>query len=637
MDQNPLRLKLKLGSGALEQSPHSSSRYSSSSMAEDPQQMVSDDDQEEEDADADQEGQEDEGNMEEEGRSRSRHSHQDDAGREKHKKSKKKKKKKEKEKEKERHKHRHRDKEGGDEDEPPHKVSRKSDDTDIPTSLPSRKTYKETMVALQSLLEHLCHLLEKKDPQQFFAYPVSDSIAPGYSKMISRPMDFATMKGKIDNSKYRSLPEFIRDFRLICNNCMKYNGPDTIFYKAAKKLLQLGDKLLANDSIALLKNEMPSIGILSKDHLGFDLNPGVTSSSFTEMDDEGESQDGFPLENDTKNENSSMYEVVGDDMSSEEILDQAQEAAAAARRKLAAKKPSSALGFIRQHGDGTTTLNFLTGAEGNDPAVKQQPVTLGLLTGKLTQGTTNLYNYREDKRNMAKPVKPLNYGAFSSFCPTYDSTFANLSKEESEMVYSTYGNETHVQYAESIMEYSKDCDMAMHLVDQLLNLLTHQQHSRTKAVIQERRRLQEEEERIASMLIPTPSESSSPVGASQDQKKSNEVDFKSLRTLTELGIDTGFLNAFETKAKQSAGVDAQLSANAALLDSLAKEQNQRLSKPPPHNLNNLPLPTDAEVQLAERVTSGLRAVAAQVPPGSLAPVSLVRKAMGVTSAMIENK
>ena len=45
-------------------------------------------------------------------------------------------------------------------------------------------------------------------------------------------------------------------------------------------------------------------------------------------------------------------------------------------------------------------------------------------------------------------VKPLYYGAYSSFCPSYDSTFANLTKEESEMVYATYGNDTAVQYAE---------------------------------------------------------------------------------------------------------------------------------------------------------------------------------------------
>lgn len=45
-------------------------------------------------------------------------------------------------------------------------------------------------------------------------------------------------------------------------------------------------------------------------------------------------------------------------------------------------------------------------------------------------------------------VKPLYYGAFGSYAPSYDSTFANLSKEESDLVYQTYGDETAVQYAE---------------------------------------------------------------------------------------------------------------------------------------------------------------------------------------------
>merc|ERR1719239_1660059 len=100
------------------------------------------------------------------------------------------------------------------------------------------------------------------------------------------------------------------------------------------------------------------------------------------------------------------------------------------------------------------------------------------------------------------------------------------------------------------------------------------------------------------MLVPKPSESSTQV-ASQEQKPNDEIDFKSLKTLTELGIDTSFLGAFETKAKQSASVDKQLSANANLLESLAREQYQRLSKPPPNNLNNLPQPPPSEVQLAE--------------------------------------
>ena len=35
------------------------------------------------------------------------------------------------------------------------------------------------------------------------------------------------------------------DFFLMCNNAMVYNAPETIYYKAAKKLIQSGSKLLS--------------------------------------------------------------------------------------------------------------------------------------------------------------------------------------------------------------------------------------------------------------------------------------------------------------------------------------------------------------------------------------------------------
>ncbi len=56
---------------------------------------------------------------------------------------------------------------------------------------------------------------------------------------------------------------------------------------------------------------------------------------------------------------------------------------------------------------------------------------------------------------MAKTVNPLYYGAFSSHGPCYDSTFANLTKEESDMVSATYGDEAGVNYAESILNFSR--------------------------------------------------------------------------------------------------------------------------------------------------------------------------------------
>ena len=45
-------------------------------------------------------------------------------------------------------------------------------------------------------------------------------------------MDFSTMSLKIEEGRYENLSSFRRDFELICNNCMLYNGPDTIYYKA---------------------------------------------------------------------------------------------------------------------------------------------------------------------------------------------------------------------------------------------------------------------------------------------------------------------------------------------------------------------------------------------------------------------
>lgn len=62
---------------------------------------------------------------------------------------------------------------------------------------------------LSRLLEQLLRNLEKRDPNQFFAWPVNDNFAPGYSDIIKKPMDFSTIKQKIDDNDYKSLNCFI--------------------------------------------------------------------------------------------------------------------------------------------------------------------------------------------------------------------------------------------------------------------------------------------------------------------------------------------------------------------------------------------------------------------------------------------
>uniref|UniRef100_A0A3B1JGP3 Uncharacterized protein n=1 Tax=Astyanax mexicanus TaxID=7994 RepID=A0A3B1JGP3_ASTMX len=51
-------------------------------------------------------------------------------------------------------------------------------------------------------------------------------------------------------------------------------------------------------------------------------------------------------------------------------------------------------------------------------------VKLGMMGGRLQTGVNTLQGFKEDKRNRVTPVTYMNYGPFSSYAPTYDSSFA---------------------------------------------------------------------------------------------------------------------------------------------------------------------------------------------------------------------
>jgi len=59
---------------------------------------------------------------------------------------------------------------------------------------------------------------------------------PDYRDLIKHPMDFATMRRKVDLQAYRTVDEVAADFQLMIGNCMTYNAKTTIFYRAAMKL-----------------------------------------------------------------------------------------------------------------------------------------------------------------------------------------------------------------------------------------------------------------------------------------------------------------------------------------------------------------------------------------------------------------
>ncbi|XP_045894675.1 bromodomain-containing protein 1-like isoform X3 [Micropterus dolomieu] len=94
------------------------------------------------------------------------------------------------------------------------------------------------------LLRAVLSQLQEKDQYSIFAQPVSIKEVPDYLDHIKNPMDFSTMRKRIDAHEYRSLEEFEADFDLIIANCMLYNAKDTFFYKAAQRMQDHGGVIL---------------------------------------------------------------------------------------------------------------------------------------------------------------------------------------------------------------------------------------------------------------------------------------------------------------------------------------------------------------------------------------------------------
>nr|XP_040028957.1 bromodomain-containing protein 1-like isoform X4 [Gasterosteus aculeatus aculeatus] len=107
----------------------------------------------------------------------------------------------------------------------------------------------ETLLEMQLspfsiLLRALLDQLQTKDQAKIFTQAVDVDEVPDYLDHIKHPMDFSTMRQRIDTQAYNNFDQFENDFNLIVDNCMKYNSKDTYFYRAAVRLRDQGGSLL---------------------------------------------------------------------------------------------------------------------------------------------------------------------------------------------------------------------------------------------------------------------------------------------------------------------------------------------------------------------------------------------------------
>jgi hypothetical protein len=81
-----------------------------------------------------------------------------------------------------------------------------------------------------------------------FSEPVSKEDFPEYYDQIKTPMDYSSMKAKLENGEYRSAQGMQKDFILILQNCRKFNAPTSDIVKAAREQHLLRPSILMKAS-----------------------------------------------------------------------------------------------------------------------------------------------------------------------------------------------------------------------------------------------------------------------------------------------------------------------------------------------------------------------------------------------------
>lgn len=110
-----------------------------------------------------------------------------------------------------------------------HDTKEKKEPSPVPTPEPAVKIPSVSKYSpLQLMCDHLLRKIQAKDPEEFFAFPVTLSMAPDYHNIITKPMDFSQMRQKIEDDAYEAIPQMKVDAELIVSNALTYNNPNTV-------------------------------------------------------------------------------------------------------------------------------------------------------------------------------------------------------------------------------------------------------------------------------------------------------------------------------------------------------------------------------------------------------------------------
>ncbi|XP_074844035.1 bromodomain-containing protein 9 isoform X1 [Carettochelys insculpta] len=456
---------------------------------------------------------------------------------------------------------------------------------------------------IQQLLEHFLRQLQRKDPHGFFAFPVTDAIAPGYSMIIKHPMDFGTMKDKIAANEYKSVTEFKADFKLMCDNAMTYNRPDTVYYKLAKKILHTGFKMMSKERLLALKRSMSFM-----QDMDFSQQAALLGDEDTAVEEPVPEVVPVQVETAKKSKKPSkeviscIFEPEGnacsltDSTAEEHVLALVEHAADEARDRINRYLPNSKMGYLKKNGDGSLLFSVVNSSDPEAEEEETHPVDLSSLSSKLLPGFTTL-GFKDERRNKVTFLT----SASTALSMQNNSIFHDLKSDEMELLYSAYGDETGIQCALSLQEFVKDSgSYSKKIVDDILDQITGGDHSKTIYQLKQRRNIPvkpPDEVKVLPVLIKeehrlrnTCPDSSKQIMVGESIGDNTSVlDFLSVKPYSDVSLDISMLSSLGKVKKELDHDDnhLHLDETTKLLQDLHEAQTDRVGSRPSSNLSSL--------------------------------------------------
>ncbi|KRX28354.1 Tetraspanin-33 [Trichinella nelsoni] len=440
------------------------------------------------------------------------------------------------------------------------------------------------LTPFQRLLMFCLQYIISKDKDEFFSKP-SEKIAKdegstvvdgdGNDELVELNI-FNPVREKILSNHYKSLSEMKTDLLFMKTKWLRRNVCSIRERLAAKKLTSVIEYTFSKERVDRLRRTLPFMKFITEAELGF-----VEKRHFM-IRRRLAQRSRFIIEEDE--EKSLRSESASDD-----------EAAHSGAESEVSVHPT----FDVNNAPSSSCLNFITPELLTSPESglneNRNVIQLRQLLPPLLQGSPGLFIPKSDHEDFV-PVTPLYYGAFQSFAPVYDSTYATATVDESKFFYQNY----HKMIIPNVFDHAPTDNFEIDLAAGILDVTSNGAFRQTlKTVFKTAVDDAEKSEPTTDLL---------------------NIDFEYLKTLKDdSGINMDFLDDIQKHCFSRAvkSNDAILEENEMLIVQLVQKQLLRLNQSPHMTLSMADGPGDDEAQTAQKFIKNLKNLILEVTPSAL--------------------